>query len=133
MGRGGIVDVEFLTQYLQIIHGREHPEIKETNTLIALEAIHQAGFLGESDYEILSKGYKFLRRLENKLRLIHDQSINELSGEEGYLTRLAKRLGYPDCDPSPGKLFLDDYQKITEGVRAVFTRFFERAPGIPTT
>jgi len=125
MGRGGMVDVEFLTQYLQIVHGREHPEIKGTNTLKALEAVHEAGFLSPEDYESLSRGYNFLRRLETKLRLIHDQSISELSGEDEYLTRLAKRLGYPDSAPS---LFLADYQLITEGIRTVFNRVFERAP-----
>ncbi|MBN2429719.1 MAG: bifunctional [glutamate--ammonia ligase]-adenylyl-L-tyrosine phosphorylase/[glutamate--ammonia-ligase] adenylyltransferase [Deltaproteobacteria bacterium] len=125
MGRGGMVDVEFLTQYLQIRHGLENPEIKGTNTLKALEALHKAGFLAVEEFETLSDGYKFLRRLENKLRLIHDQSISELAGDKEYLTRLAKRLGYADSDLPAGELLLCDYQKITEGIRAVFNRTFE--------
>jgi [glutamine synthetase] adenylyltransferase / [glutamine synthetase]-adenylyl-L-tyrosine phosphorylase len=128
MGRGGMVDVEFLVQYLQIINGREHPEVKGSNTLKALETIHNAGFLKPQEYDVLSKGYKFLRRLENKLRLIHDQSISELSGDEKYLTRLAKRLGYSDSNSPMGELFLKDYRETTEGIRAVFNRIL----GVPS-
>ncbi len=131
MGRGGIVDVEFLIQYLQIKNGREHPEIKRSNTLKALEAVHKAGFLNSDDCEVLSKGYKFLRRLENKLRLIHDQSISELSGDEEYLARLAKRLGYSDSNSPMGKLFLKDYRETTEGIRAVFNRVLGVPPEHP--
>ncbi|BCR03664.1 glutamate-ammonia-ligase adenylyltransferase [Desulfuromonas versatilis] len=122
-GRGGMVDVEFLAQYLQILHGGERPALRQCNTLTALERLHEEGILDRADFDTLQGGYKFLRRLENKLRLVHDQSINDLSGERGYLVKLARRLGYPDRPRRPEEVFLEDYREVTEKIRTVFDRF----------
>jgi glutamate-ammonia-ligase adenylyltransferase len=121
-GRGGMVDVEFIVQYLQIQHGRDYPGLRSNNTLQALNALHQEGLLAEGDLDALESGYKFLRRLENRLRLVHDQSINELSGEPGYLLKLARRLGYPDRPRRPDVVFLEEYRLVTEKIRAIFER-----------
>ncbi len=122
-GRGGMVDVEFLAQYLQLLHGGERPTLRETNTLKTLQALQVEGLLEENDFTVLTGGYKFLRRLENKLRLVHDQSINELSADRAYLVKLARRLGYPDRPRRPDEVFLEDYRLVTEKIRAVFDRF----------
>ncbi len=119
-GRGGMVDVEFIVQYLQILHGRDYPGLRSNNTLQALNALHQEGLLDEEDLVVLESGYKFLRRLENRLRLVHDQSINELSGERGYLLKLARRLGYPDRPRRPDEVFLEEYRSVTEKIRTIF-------------
>ncbi len=124
-GRGGMVDVEFIVQYLQILHGRNYPGLRNNNTLQALNALHQEGLLDEEDLNALESGYKFLRRLENRLRLVHDQSINELSGEPGYLLKLARRLGYPDRPRRPDEVFLEEYRVVTEKIRAIFDRLLE--------
>jgi [glutamine synthetase] adenylyltransferase / [glutamine synthetase]-adenylyl-L-tyrosine phosphorylase len=121
-GRGGMVDVEFLVQYLQLVHGGKHQALQQSNTLKTLEALKDEAMLGESDYAALANGYRFLRRLENKLRLVHDQSISDLSGERNYLNKLARRLGYSD-PPDPAEVFLEDYRAATEKIRAVFDRF----------
>jgi glutamate-ammonia-ligase adenylyltransferase len=121
-GRGGMVDVEFLAQYLQLRHGGGRPALREANTLRALAALRAEGLLGEADYAVLDGGYKFLRRLENKLRLVHDQSISELSGDLSYLERLARRLGYPDRPRRPEEAFLGDYRSATGRIREVFDR-----------
>ncbi len=126
-GRGGMVDVEFLTQYLQLLHGGAHPELRASNTLKALAALHGAGLLDDESFAVLDNGYRFLRRLENRLRLVHDQSISQLSGDRAYLTRLARRLGYPDRPRRPDESFLDDYRRTTEKIRAVFERFLAPA------
>ncbi len=122
-GRGGMVDVEFLAQYLQILHGGERPALRQCNTLATLDKLRDEQILDETDHSSLTNGYKFLRRLENRLRLVHDQSINELSGEKGYLVKLARRLGYPDRPRRPDEAFLEDYRRITEKIRTVFDRF----------
>jgi len=122
-GRGGMVDVEFLTQYMQLSHGREYPSLQYQNTLQVLDRLHDAGLLSHADFEILAGGYKFLRRLENRLRLVHDQSISELSGDPVYLAKLARRLGYPERPVRPEVSFLQDYRRVTENIRAVFDRF----------
>jgi glutamate-ammonia-ligase adenylyltransferase len=126
-GRGGMVDVEFLVQYLQLKHGGEHPRVRVPNTLEALHTLKQEGLLPGDDYDVLTSGYKFLRRLENKLRLVHDQSISELSADPGYLAKLARHLGYPDRPRRAEQVFLDEYQQVTLGIREVFDRHL--APG----
>ena len=122
-GRGGMVDVEFLVQYLQLRHAGKHPRLQVTNTLEALRILAELRILDESAHADLETGYKFLRRLENKLRLLHDQSISELSGERPYLLRLARRLGYPDRPRHPADVFLEDYRGVTEKIRTIFERY----------
>ncbi|KIH76094.1 glutamate-ammonia-ligase adenylyltransferase [Geoalkalibacter ferrihydriticus] len=122
-GRGGMVDVEFLAQYLQLLHGGDHPELRIANTTHLLGVLNRLKILGEEDFQVLGSGYVFLRRLENKLRLVHDQSINDLSGERGYLLKLARRLGYPERPRRADQVFLEDYRRVTENIRAVFLRY----------
>jgi glutamate-ammonia-ligase adenylyltransferase len=121
-GRGGMVDVEFIVQYLQLRHGREIPEIRGTNTLAALKALGRAGILPEAECDTLVEGYKFLRRLENRLRIIHDYSMNDLGGSASYMNKLARRLGYDVRLKSPGQALMHDYERITAGVREVYDR-----------
>jgi glutamate-ammonia-ligase adenylyltransferase len=124
-GRGGMVDVEFIVQYLQLLHGAAHAELQGHNTLEALAALHQTGLLAAEDFATLLQGYEFLRRLENKLRLMHDESISALSGEPAYLRKLAQRLGYPDRPQRADQLFLAEYRQMTTGIRAVFEKVFQ--------
>jgi glutamate-ammonia-ligase adenylyltransferase len=121
-GRGGIVDVEFVVQFLQLKHGRDHLPIRSTNTLTALKAMGE--ILEPGDMETLISGYKFLRRLENRLRIIHDYSMNDLGGSLSYLNKLARRLGYDVRLKNPGEALMADYEQITEKVRGVYDRVF---------
>jgi len=121
-GRGGMVDVEFMVQYLQLKHGCQHPEIRGCNTLRALEAIRKLALLPEEDYQALYEGYNFLRRLENRLRIIHDYSMNDLGGPLKYLNKLARRLGYDPQLKNPGQALMADYERVTGAVRAVYER-----------
>lgn len=127
VGRGGMVDVEFLVQYLQLRHGHRHPDLQSQNTLEVLQGLCRHAYLSEAEHVALAKGYKFLRRLENKLRLVHDQSINDLSGDRGYLVKLAQRLGYPPGPKKPEAALLDDYHRKTEQIRAIFNRHLTAA------
>ena len=119
-GRGGMVDVEFIVQFLQLSHGCEHPEIRSCNTLLALEAMQQLALLSEPDYQALAEGYRFLRRLENRLRIIHDYSMNDLGGPLKYLNKLARRLGYDVQLKNPGEALMADYERVTGAVRTVY-------------
>jgi glutamate-ammonia-ligase adenylyltransferase len=121
-GRGGMVDVEFIVQYLQLRHGCDLPSIRSVTTLDALEAIHASSLLPEEDYRSLRDGYIFLRHLENRLRIIHDYSMNDLGGSRAYLNRLARRLGYDEKLRNPGEALMADYERITESVRRVYER-----------
>lgn len=121
-GRGGIVDIEFMVQYLQLCHGVNLPEIRSTNTLLALKAMRHCGVLTGDDSTALQAGYKFLRRLENRLRLIHDYSINDLGGPREYLDKLARRLGYDPKLRHPGDFLMREYEETTEAVRRIYER-----------
>ncbi|MGD9019391.1 MAG: bifunctional [glutamate--ammonia ligase]-adenylyl-L-tyrosine phosphorylase/[glutamate--ammonia-ligase] adenylyltransferase, partial [Desulfuromonadales bacterium] len=127
-GRGGMVDVEFVAQYLQLLHGRDRPSLRCRNTLDTLAGLLGEGLLAADDYEKLTSGYKFLRRLENKLRLVHDQSVNELTSDPASLAKLARHLGYEDSLGQPEKLFLDQYAETTQAIREIFNRILQ-CPG----
>ncbi len=120
-GRGGLVDVEFLVQYLQLLHGAGDSRLRSPNTLEALDALRIGKWLDEQEARILSDGYRFLRRLENKLRLLHDQSISQLSSDAAYLDGLAQRLEYSGAQP--GARLLADYRQSTDGIRRIFDRY----------
>ena len=121
-GRGGMVDVEFIVQYLQLRHGRRHPDLRTTNTVAVLKGGRQAGLLSPQDADTLINGYKFLRKLENRLRLLHDHSINDLGGDQRYLDKLARRLGYDPKLRHPGQALITDYEATTEAIRDVYER-----------
>lgn len=128
-GRGGMVDVEFVVQYLQLRYGRDFPPIRSVATLEALDAVHACGLLSSDDYRDLRKGYVFLRHMENRLRLIHDYSMNDLGGSKGYLNKLARRLGYDEKLRNPGESLMADYERITESVRRVYDRILGEEAG----
>lgn len=119
-GRGGMVDVEFIVQFLQLRHGCDHPDIRSWSTLTALKGMKGDGLLSEHDFAVLSHGYKFLRRLENRLRILHDHSMNDLGGPREYLDKLARRLGYDPKLKHPGDALMRDYEEVTEQVRGVY-------------
>jgi glutamate-ammonia-ligase adenylyltransferase len=119
-GRGGMVDVEFICQYLQLVHGRQLTELRTQNTLEVLKKLHELKRLGDADSKVLIQGYKALRRLENKLRLLYDQSMNELNIGGTGLRHIARSLGYTKDLRQPEEHLLADYHRITEDIRQVF-------------
>jgi glutamate-ammonia-ligase adenylyltransferase len=127
-GRGGMVDVEFAVQYLQLREGCRFPELRTTSTIVALKEINTLALLPEGSAEILLSGYKFLRKLENRLRIIHDYSVNDLSGTKIYLNKLARRLGYDANLKNPGAALICDYEELTGKIRDVFDRLFVVKP-----
>jgi glutamate-ammonia-ligase adenylyltransferase len=121
-GRGGMVDVEFAVQYLQLKYGCRCPELRTTSTIVALKEIRTAGLLSEGEAEALLTGYKFLRKLENRLRIIHDYSVNDLSGTRSYINKLALRLGYDPKLKNPGAVLISDYEETTGRIRECYDR-----------
>jgi len=119
-GRGGLVDVEFAAQFLQLLHGHDHPAIRTGSTPQALARLRAAGLLREADHEALARGYDFLRRVELRLRIVHDYAIEHLPGGGPQLAQLARRLGYLGEDP--GARFLAEYVRVTAAVRDAFDR-----------
>ena len=123
-GRGGMVDVEFAVQYLQLKEGCHYPGLRTTSTVAALNEIKTLGLFPDGSAETLLAGYKFLRKLENRLRIIHDYSANDLSGTRTYLNKLARRMGYDPALKNPGAALICDYEEMTGKIRDVFDRLF---------
>ncbi|MFA7061354.1 MAG: bifunctional [glutamate--ammonia ligase]-adenylyl-L-tyrosine phosphorylase/[glutamate--ammonia-ligase] adenylyltransferase [Pedobacter sp.] len=121
-GRGGLVDVEFASQYLQLKYGCRYPELRTTSTIMVLNEVMTLGLVNAANCETLISGYKFLRRLENRLRIIHDYSSNDLSGSRHYLNKLARRLGYDAALKNPGAALICDYEEITGKIRDCYGR-----------
>ncbi len=117
-GRGGLVDVEFAVQFLQLAHGRDHPAIRSGTTPQALDRLRAEGLLREADHAALARGYDFLRRVELRLRIVHDYAIDHLPAGGPALNQLARRLGYDGAEP--GARFLVEYGRITAEVRRAF-------------
>lgn len=129
-GRGGMVDVEFTAQYLQLTHGIHHHQLRSHNTVNTLKGALAAGVLDEKDTETLISGYKFLRKLENRLRLLHDHSISDLARDQHYLDKLARRLGYDTKLRHPGQALLVDYENTTTAIRGTYERIVGTTPAV---
>ncbi len=123
-GPGGSVDIEFLTQYLQLIHCRERPEILRPNAWDALEALKRAGILDPDDHAHLSAAYDFLRSVEGRLRLVYNRAITDLPEDENELARLARRLNYSSSDP---QTLVDSFRayaaRLTAQTRSLFETY----------
>jgi glutamate-ammonia-ligase adenylyltransferase len=127
LGSGGIVDIEFLVQYLQLRHGRSSPGLRMPSTLDALRALTAAGLLGAAEAAALEESYRFLRRVEHRLRIVADLSVNTLPAVPGKLEKLAKRMGYaPQVEASAREQFLTDYEGHTKRIRAFYERVFQQ-------
>ncbi|MGE5189444.1 MAG: bifunctional [glutamate--ammonia ligase]-adenylyl-L-tyrosine phosphorylase/[glutamate--ammonia-ligase] adenylyltransferase [Gemmatimonadota bacterium] len=104
VGRGGIVDVEFAVQYLQLLHGPGDASLRARSTLKALFELRRAGAIGEEEFRTMDEGYRFLRGLELRLRLAHDASIERF-------------------DPSAlSPQEIDRYRMETERIRAAYLK-----------
>src|SRR5262245_30088340 len=111
-GHGGIRDIEFTIQFLQLLNGGRLPEVREHNTLLALAALKRPGCLTDLEWQILADAYRFLRKTEHRLQLLFDLQTHRLPGHAEELTKLALRMGYgPDGDPL--NTFLNDYRTKT--------------------
>jgi [glutamine synthetase] adenylyltransferase / [glutamine synthetase]-adenylyl-L-tyrosine phosphorylase len=127
-GRGGLVDIEFALQYLQLLHGRTYPSLRQTNTLEALKAVQKTGLVEQKLIEDLETGYRFLRLTESRLRILEDKSIDDLHLESTALERLAERAGYRRSivtGESAGNRFFADYENHTENIRQAYLRILD--------
>jgi len=125
-GPGGIVDIEFLVQYLQLLQGKQHFRIRVPGTHNGLRALKKEKLLDESTYCILLRAYLFMRKLESRMRIVSNQSTSYLSRNEEDLHALARRMGYADNETSAGKQLLDDYEKLSSEVRCIFNALLQQ-------
>jgi len=121
VGPGGIVDIEFMVQYLQLLHGSKHRGIRVTHTLLALESLHREGLLSKDRYLRLRRSYTFLRTLESRLRIVHNMPSHLLPRDPERLAPLAHRMGYQDTRRVSGaKRLIRNFEDLRKRVRGIF-------------
>jgi glutamate-ammonia-ligase adenylyltransferase len=120
-GRGGIRDVEFAVQLLQIVHGRRDARLRTPNTLAALRALAREGYVADADAEALAEAYRFLRRVEHRLQIVRDLQTHDLPPGRHARTTLARSLDLADADE-----LAEEYERTTGLVRSIHERLFYR-------
>lgn len=125
LGIGGIREIEFLVQTIQVICGKALPRVLDRNTLGALARFRELGLLSAAEQSALVEAYVFLRDVEHKLQMVHDLQTHALPDRPDELMRCAIRLGYAGRDrKTAADRFTADYRRHTDRVNTIFRRFF---------
>ena len=114
---GGIRDVEFLVQTLQLTHVVGHPRLFEPNTIKSLQRLRDAGLLSASDCSTLTDAYVFLRDVEHKLQMVHELQTHTLPVQPPELAKCAIRMGWPSAPE-----FLARYRSVMTQVQRIHQR-----------
>jgi glutamate-ammonia-ligase adenylyltransferase len=120
VGKGGLLDIEFCVQWLQMRHG-DDLSVRTTDTGEALEALHAAGHLNRRLFDLLRDGYRFLRRLEQRIHVLTGQSSSRIDADSPSLPQLARRMGLQD-EPggSAAQQLLARYETLTANVHTAY-------------
>lgn len=118
LGFGGIADIEFTMQILQLIHGKKNPRLRETNTIEALNKFVAHGMIDQVKADQAKENYLFLRKLECALRIIRETPTNSLPKDIRDLAQLARLMSYEGNDAENlSNNLLKDYEKHTTQMR----------------
>lgn len=98
LSRGGIREIEFTVQLLQVVRGGQFPELRCRPTLEALERLARAGLMPQETAEQLAAAYTFLRRVEHRIQYLDDQQTHVLPTRDDDLAWIARTLGLNCCD-----------------------------------
>ncbi|MBN1219798.1 MAG: glutamine synthetase adenylyltransferase [Anaerolineae bacterium] len=120
LGQGSIRDIEFVTQYLQLLHGDQQPDVRSPNTLEALRRLFTAHLLPADEYRVLADGYIFLRTIEHHLQLKHYRQTHTLPNDPNAIRQLARRLGFQGSEA--GENLIARYQQHSTVIRLVYQR-----------
>jgi glutamate-ammonia-ligase adenylyltransferase len=122
LGPGGLRDIEFTVQLLQLVHGRTDDSIHQRDTLSALDALTAGGYVGRSEASQFSSAYKFLRFLEHRIQLADMRRTHLMPTSEAKLRPLARSVS----TKTTSEQLLSDWEKLKVEVRALHQRIFYR-------
>ncbi len=126
-GYGGIRDVEFSVQILQLVHGRHDPALRHRSTLSALGELAAAGYVDPADASDLERAYRFLRTVEHRLQLVEEAQVHTVPAGSEARSQLARVMG---CTDSPRASGLEHFDKLLARhqatVRSIHERLFFR-------
>ena len=125
LGTGGIREIEFFVQTIQVLAGRKVPVLLDRSTLGSLDRLARKKLLSIKERDALTAAYLFLRDVEHKLQMVHDLQTHSLPTETDELERCAIRMGYGAEDRTNAvESFQADHQRHTEMVHRTFQSFF---------
>ncbi|MFF4140027.1 bifunctional [glutamine synthetase] adenylyltransferase/[glutamine synthetase]-adenylyl-L-tyrosine phosphorylase [Streptomyces sp. NPDC001698] len=123
LGPGGLRDVEFAVQLLQLVHGRTDPSLRSGSTLDALQALAAGGYVGRVDAVQLDDAYRFLRSLEHRIQLFRLRRTHLVPEDEADLRRLGRSLGLRS---DPITELTREWKRHTSVVRRLHEKLFYR-------
>ena len=127
LGPGGLRDIEFAVQLLQLVHGRHDPALRSGSTLVALDRLTAAGFVGRADAAQLAEAYRFLRLVEHRLQLASERRTHTIPAGEEARRWLARTLGYRDGPEADAlERFEADRRRHAGAVRGLHEKLFYR-------
>lgn len=127
LGRGGLRDVEFTVQLLQLVHGKADESLRRRDTTSAIAALSAGGYIGRSDAAAFDNAYRYLRLLEHRIQLFQLRRTHLMPVAEPALRSLAKAVLGPFSNerPTPDSL-LSAWQRTKRSVRELHERIFYR-------
>lgn len=126
-GRGGIRDVEFAVQLLQLVHGRQDPGLRSPTTLTALRDLADAGYVDHGDAGALESAYRFLRNVEHRLQLVEGQQAHAVPTDAVRRAHLSRVIGHrDDAGGTALSRFDAELRRHQATVRSIHERLFFR-------
>jgi glutamate-ammonia-ligase adenylyltransferase len=122
LGPGGLRDVEFAVQLLQLVHGRADESLRSGTTLTALADLTAGGYVGRADGSVLDEAYRFLRTLEHRIQLERLRRTHVVPQSDDQLRRLGRSLGMRE----PIRELLDAWRRNAWEVRRLHEKLFYR-------
>lgn len=134
LGPGGLRDVEFAVQLLQLVHGRADPKLRSGTTMIALGALIDGGYVGRRDGAAMAEAYEFLRTLEHRMQLFRLQRTHIVPDGPDELRRLGRSMGFAT---NPAEDLEREWQSHRREVRRLHEKLFyqpllEAVAALPT-
>ncbi|MGP3971815.1 bifunctional [glutamine synthetase] adenylyltransferase/[glutamine synthetase]-adenylyl-L-tyrosine phosphorylase [Streptomyces sp. 6N223] len=123
LGPGGLRDVEFAVQLLQLVHGRADPALRHATTLDALAALAAGGYVGRRDAASLDASYRFLRTVEHRIQLHRLRRTHLMPTDPAELRRLGRSLGFTT---EPVQELTEAWKRHTAVVRRLHEKLFYR-------
>ncbi len=127
-GHGGIRDIEFVIQFLQLLNAGVLPEIQTPNTLIAIERLELAKCLTTAEGTLLTRNYIWLRKLEHRLQLMFDLQVHSLPIDQQELLHVARRMGFRGADAL--SRFRHELAQVTTSNRTILNHLLHDAFGM---
>jgi [glutamine synthetase] adenylyltransferase / [glutamine synthetase]-adenylyl-L-tyrosine phosphorylase len=124
---GGLRDIEFAVQLLQLVHGRHDRSLRSPNTLEALTALAEGGYVDEGDAALFSDAYRFLRTVEHRIQLVRLRRSHTIPADDEERARIARSVGFRDIRAATALVQFDKEHRRVQGyTRRLHEKLFYR-------